>query len=145
VKAGPAVVTAIVDLPGNNVVLSVTVPVVGPVASLTAVAAPTTLRCGEKSTITITAKDAAGQNVSDRTLIDIATNFGGVIGGTSLTTGAPVVPISSAQAETFAGVATAYLLTSEQHSGPYEVVVSASDFPNAARIVQQVMVTCIIL
>ena len=37
----------------------------------------------------------------------------------------PVGPLSSGAAETFGGVATAYLLTSSAHVGSYEVVASA--------------------
>src|SRR6185436_16491882 len=36
-----------------------------------------------------------------------------------------VYPVSSSSAETFNGVATAYLLTSTDHVGPYEVVAAA--------------------
>jgi hypothetical protein len=114
-----------------NIVLTATITVVGPPASITVAAAPTTLNCGEKATITVTVKDSAGQNVSDRTRVELVTNFGGVIGGTTATlgpvgiTGGNVYPISSSSAETFNGVATAYLLTSTDHVGPYEVVAAA--------------------
>jgi hypothetical protein len=114
-----------------NIVLTATITVVGPPASITVAAAPTSLNCGEKATITVTVKDSAGQNVSDRTRVELVTNFGGVIGGTTATlgpvgiTGGNVYPISSSSAETFNGVATAYLLTSTDHVGPYEVVAAA--------------------
>jgi hypothetical protein len=114
-----------------NIVLTATITVVGPPASITVSAAPTSLNCGEKATITVTVKDSAGQNVSDRTRVELVTNFGGVIGGTTATlgpvgiTGGNVYPISSSSAETFNGVATAYLLTSTDHVGPYEVVAAA--------------------
>jgi hypothetical protein len=114
-----------------NIVLTASITVVGPPASITVAAAPTTLNCGEKATITVTVKDSAGQNVSDRTRVELVTNFGGVIGGTTATlgpvsvTGGNVYPISSSSAETFNGVATAYLLTSTDHVGPYEVVAAA--------------------
>jgi hypothetical protein len=64
--------------------------------------------------------------VSEHTRVEAVTNAGGVLGGTGAVAGnaGPVVPISSTVAETFSGVATFYLLTSEQHSGPYEVVVT---------------------
>ena len=118
-------------LAAPNIVLTATITVVGPPASITVSAAPTTLNCGEKATITATVKDSAGQNVSDRTRVELVTNFGGVIGGTAATlgpvgiTGGQVYPISSSSAETFNGVATAYLLTSTDHVGPYEVVAAA--------------------
>jgi len=114
-----------------NIVLTATITVVGPPASITVAAAPTTLNCGEKATITVTVKDSAGQNVSDRTRVELVTNFGGVIGGTTATlgpvgiTGGQVYPVSSSSAETFNGVATAYLITSTDHVGPYEVVAAA--------------------
>jgi hypothetical protein len=114
-----------------NIVLTATITVVGPPASITVAAAPTSLNCGEKATITVTVKDSAGQNVSDRTRVELVTNFGGVIGGTTATlgpvsvAGGNVYPISSSSAETFNGVATAYLLTSTDHVGPYEVVAAA--------------------
>jgi hypothetical protein len=112
----------------TNIVLTGTVKIVGPVASLAVAASPTTVNCGEKSTITVTAKDAAGQNVSDNTQIELITNAGGVLGGTGSTLGFPGVPptgpLSSAAASTVNGVATAYLLTSTEHQGPYEVVAA---------------------
>jgi hypothetical protein len=118
-------------LAAPNIVLTATITVVGPPASITVAAAPTTLNCGEKATITVTVKDSAGQNVSDRTRVEMVTNFGGVLGGTTATlgpvsvAGGNVYPVSSTSAETFNGVATAYLLTSTDHVGPYEVVAAA--------------------
>jgi len=118
-------------LAAPNIVLTATITVVGPPASITVAAAPTSLNCGEKATITVTVKDSAGQNVSDHTRVELVTNFGGVIGGTTATlgpvnvTGGQVFPQSSSSAETFNGVATAYLLTSTDHVGPYEVVAAA--------------------
>jgi hypothetical protein len=118
-------------LAAPNIVLTAQITVVGPPASITVAAAPTSLNCGEKATITVTVKDAAGQNVSDHTRVEFVTNYGGVIGGTTATlgpvavTGGDVYPVSSSSAETFNGVATAYLLTSTDHVGPYEVVAAA--------------------
>ena len=104
----------------------VQVTVIGPPASVTVAASPTSVRCGEKSTITVTVKDAVGQNVSDHTVVELVSNLGGTIGGTGAVAGfaAPVTPISSSVAGTFGGVATAFLLTSETHTGPYEVVAT---------------------
>jgi hypothetical protein len=117
----------------EDIILTATVTVIGPPASITVAASPTSLRCGEKSTITATIKDAIGANVSDHTRVELVTNLGGVLAGTGAVTsglGAGVVPISSTVAETFAGVATAFLLTSEVTTGPYEVVVTAGgSFP----------------
>jgi hypothetical protein len=113
----------------GNLILTGTVTVVGPPSSITVTASPTSLNCGEKSTVTVTVKDAAGQNVSDHTRIEAVTNFGGVIGGTGSTLGFPGVPptgpLSSGAAETFSGVATLFLLTATDHVGPYEVVVAS--------------------
>jgi hypothetical protein len=124
---GTATVTARIEvLDGQDVVLTSTVTVVGPPADLRVTASPATLRCGEKATITATVKDSIGQNVSDHTRVEAVTNAGGVLGGTGAVAGqaGPVVPVASTVAETFDGVATFYLLTSEQHVGPYEVVVT---------------------
>ena len=124
---GTATVTARIEvLGGQDIVLTSTVTVVGPPADLKVTASPATLRCGEKATITATVKDSIGQNVSDHTRVEAVTNAGGVLGGTGAVAGqaGPVVPVASTVAETFDGVATFYLLTSDQHVGPYEVVVT---------------------
>jgi len=94
-----------------------------------AAAAPDDVLCGEKAQISVTIKDSAGQPVSDHTLVEFVSNYGGVIAGTETSLaggqiGGQVAPLSSATAETFNGVATAYLLTSTDHVGPYEVVIS---------------------
>jgi hypothetical protein len=125
---GVATVTAIIEvLNGQDIVLSTNVTVVGPPASITVAANPTTLRCGEKATITAVIRDSIGQNVSEHTRAESVTNQGGVLGGTGAVAGlaGPVVPLSSTVTETFGGVATFFLLTSENHSGPYEVVVTS--------------------
>jgi hypothetical protein len=125
----PGIVTvqACIDvIAAADVCRTVQVTVIGPPASVTVAASPTSVRCGEKSTITVTVKDAIGQNVSDHTVVELVSNLGGTIGGTGAVAGfsAPVAPISSSVAGTFGGVATAFLLTSETHSGPYEVVAT---------------------
>jgi hypothetical protein len=123
---GTAEVCFQVDQEGGDVMGCVKVTVVGPPAKVTAAAAPTTLICGEKATITVTVKDSADQNVSDHTRVEAVTNLGGVLAGTGAVAGQAglVVPISSTVAETFNGVATFYLLTSDAHAGPYEVVIA---------------------
>jgi hypothetical protein len=124
---GEATITAVIAVDdGQDIVRTVKVTVIGPPHTLTVAAAPSTLRCGEKATVTATVKDSIGQNVSEHTRVEAVTNAGGVLGGTGAVAGlaGPVVPISSTVAETFNGVATFYLLTSEAHSGPYEVVVT---------------------
>jgi hypothetical protein len=110
-----------------DVCLTAVVTVIGPPASITVAASPTSVTCGEKSTITATVLDAIGQNVSDHTRVEFVTNLGGVIGGTGAVAGfaANVAPVSSSVADTFSGVATAFLLTSDVTSGPYEVVATS--------------------
>jgi len=137
VTPGPATVTAYIErgtLDDNNLandddlVVKTTVTVVGPPAAngVTVTAAPASLACGEKATITVDAKDAAGQPVSDHTLVEAVTNAGGVLAGTGAVAGQAglVAPVSSTIAETFGGKATFYLLTSTAHVGKYEVVVT---------------------
>jgi len=129
---GVATITAIVERTGplsgdkTDHIYTTKVTVVGPPASVTVSASPTELRCGEKSAIVVVVKDAIGQNVSDHTQYEAVTNAGGVLGGTGAVIGlaAPVAPISSTVGELFGGTSTFFLLTSEQHSGPYEVVVT---------------------
>lgn len=123
---GPANVTICATAPSPDLCTTVQITVIGPPAAVTATASPSTVRCGERVTITGTVRDSIGQNVSDHTRVELVTNLGGVIAGTGAVAGwsGPVVPISSTVAETFGGTYTAFLLTSETHSGPYEVVVT---------------------
>ncbi|MCI0615123.1 hypothetical protein L0244_19195 [bacterium] len=48
-----------------------TVIIAGPPQKISVSAAQNTLRCGEKTTITVTVKDAAGQNVKDHTAVEV--------------------------------------------------------------------------
>jgi hypothetical protein len=123
---GVVTVTAIVQQDGADDIFTAKITLVGPPATITVNASPAELRCGEKAQIVVVVKDAIGQNVSDHTQVEAVTNAGGVLGGTGAVIGfaGPVVPISSTVAETFGGTTTFFLLTSEQHSGPYEVVVT---------------------
>jgi hypothetical protein len=129
---------------------TVTITVVGPVSAITIAASPTTLVCGEKSEITITARDAAGQNVSEHTRLEVVTNYGGVLAGTgsSLTVQQPVNPLSSTTVEIVGGRARAFLLTSTRHVGAYEVLAASvlsplgGDLNLQAPAVAQVTVTC---
>ncbi len=93
---------------------------------ITVTAAPTSVTCGEKAAVQVSLADAAGQPVSDHTLVEAATNFGGVLAGTGAIAGQQglVSPVSSTVAETFGGTTTFYLLTSATHEGSYEVVVT---------------------
>jgi hypothetical protein len=125
---GKATVTILVEVEdGSDITRTVELTIVGPPASITVAASPSTIRCGEKATITATVRDAIGQNVSEHTQVEMVTNLGGVLAGTGavVSLAGPVVPVSSTVAETFSGVATAFLLTSDSHGGPYEVVVTA--------------------
>ncbi len=125
---GVANITACVEVfDGADICVGVSVTVVGPPASITVAASPTSLRCGEKSTVTATVKDSIGQNVSDHTRVEWVTNLGGVIGGTGAVAGGAglVSPISSSVGDTFGGVATAFLITSEVTTGPYEVIATS--------------------
>ena len=81
----------------NDIVLTVKVTVVGPPASIVVAASPTSVRCGEKSTITATVKDAIGQNVSEHTRVEAVTNSGGTLAGTGAVANQAglVSPISS--------------------------------------------------
>ena len=90
-------------------------------------AAPATVRCGEKIEVKAKVGDAIGQFVSNQTVLEAVTNIGGILGGTGAVAGraGPAVPISSTVAETFDGVATFFLLTSEMNAGPYEIVIVA--------------------
>jgi hypothetical protein len=124
---GVATIKVIIHVEGDqDVVLSAQLRVVGPPAVLTATASPTSVRCGEKAEIKVTALDAVRQAVSNHTLVEAVTNLGGVLGGTGAVAGeaGPVVPLSSTVAETFDGIATFYLITSDFHTGPYEVVIT---------------------
>src|SRR5256885_5514976 len=98
-----------------------------PFAALTARAADDVV-CGEAKTISATIRDAGGSPVSDHTRVEFVTNFGGVLAGTGATLDplavGYVAPLSSTMAETFDRVATVTLLTSTEHIGPYEVVIS---------------------
>jgi hypothetical protein len=137
VTPGPATITAFVErgeLDDSNIannddlVLKTTVAVVGPPAAngVTVTAAPATVACGEKATISVDVKDSIGQPVSDHTLVEAVTNAGGVLAGTGAVAGQAglVTPVSSTVAETFGGKATFYLLTSTANVGKYEVVVT---------------------
>ncbi len=155
-RPGRATITIIISVPtSTSLVVTETITVVGPPASITVAASPSSLRCGEKATITATVKDSIGQNVSDHSRVELITNLGGVLAGTGavISQASFTAPVSNTIAETFGGVATAFLLTSESHSGPYEVVVTAGGHSpglgvgglfSTSPISAQVTVTCAI-
>jgi hypothetical protein len=126
-EPGVAEVCLIVEIINDpDIVECVEVTVTGSPATLTVTADPTSVRCGERSQVTVTVRDAEGEPVSDHTLVEAVTNFGGVLGGTGAVAGQQglVTPVGSTLAETINGVATFWLLTSETHSGPYEILVT---------------------
>jgi hypothetical protein len=125
---GIAKVTACIDIDDSDDICEVaSVTVVGPpVAPVVLTTDQTNVRCGERVQITATIKDAAGQNVSDHTVVEAATNAGGVLGGTGAIAAEAglVSPVSSTVGETVNGVATFWLITSELHQGTYTVIVT---------------------
>jgi hypothetical protein len=126
IAPGTATVTAEIDQEGEDIVKTVAVAVVGPPASVSASASVASVTCGDTAQIVVTVKDAAGQNVSEHTRVEAVTNFGGVLGGTGAVAGQQglVTPVSSTVAETFGGVATFTLITSDTHVGNYNIVVA---------------------
>jgi class 3 adenylate cyclase len=119
------VVAHLPRLPSVSRVLMLTV--IGPPASITIAASPTAIACGEVSTITVTVKDAIGQNVGDGHPIRLWTNVGGRL--------APPVPV------TWGGVAMAFLLTSRLHEGPYAVICEGQSLQGkTAAVMAQVTV-----
>ncbi len=81
---GTATVTAIVQRPGSDIVLSQDVTVVGPTAltGLTLTLNPNDLECGNTILAVANAVDSLGQPVSDNTLIYFTTDTSsGVVGG----------------------------------------------------------------
>jgi len=127
---GVANILAVVDTESGDVqtiLLKTAITVVGPPAAPIVVAADaTSVTCGDRVTITVTVKDSKGQNVSDHTLVEAVSTLGSVLGGTGAVAGPLgfVVPISSTLTETFNGVATFFLLTSQTQVGIYDVTIS---------------------
>ena len=81
---GTATITAIVQRPGSDIVLSQDVTVVGPTAltGLTLTLNPSDLECGNTILAVANAVDSLGQPVSDNTLIYFTTDTSsGVVGG----------------------------------------------------------------
>jgi hypothetical protein len=147
---GPVAITTTIKLPGPDLEVASSVNVVGPPAFITVSASPTDVVCGEKSEITVSVTDALNQGVSDNTAIELITNYGGVIGGTgsSIVGTQPVDPLSSATVYIFGGSGIGYLLTSDSHHGPYEVVAASTlstftgTLENTPRVTAQVTVNC---
>jgi hypothetical protein len=136
---GPTTITfiAVADAAGEpDIFGTVSFTIVGPPASVTLTAAPTSLVCGEKSTINGTVRDAIGQNVSNGTPVSLVTNNGGSIAATG-SSGA----LATAAPTTAGGAFQAFLLTSTQNTGPYEVVAQVTG-ASGAQIFAQVTVTC---
>jgi hypothetical protein len=126
-EPGVAEVCAIVEVEdGADLTFCVEVTVVGPPATMVVTANQTSVRCGESVQITADIKDSEGHVVSEHTLVEVTTNFGGVLGGTGAVVGGfgLVSPLSSTVAETFNGKAVFHLITSETQPGPYTVIVT---------------------
>jgi hypothetical protein len=127
VTPGIATVTAELDRTGSDLVATTTVTVVGPPAAITVTTDKANVACGERVTVTAKITDAVGQNVSEHTLAESFSNNGGTMGGTGAIAGfaAPITPFSSTVGETFSGVVTFYLITSDVHDGTYSIVVTS--------------------
>ena len=112
VSAGAVTVTARIDKPGRDVLMTTTVTVFGPPAELTVLGGSMmgNLTCGEVVTLTINVVDSAGQPVANGTVVNLTTNIAGVL----------VAPVT-----TSGGVAKAYLITSSSHVGSYAVVAQS--------------------
>ena len=111
-SAGDAEVVARIDKTGRDIILTTTVNVVGPPASLTVDAASMmdVLTCGEVATLAINVVDSAGQPVANGTVVNLTTNIAGVL----------VLPVT-----TSGGDADAYLITSNANVGSYAVVAQS--------------------
>ena len=102
-----------IDKPGRDVLMTTTVTVVGPPATLTVDAGSMMMEgmtCGDVATLTINVVDSAGQPVANGTVVNLSTNVAGVLVGSASTSG---------------GSATAYLITSNANVGNYAVVVQS--------------------
>jgi hypothetical protein len=127
VVPGVATITFTAHIPGPDIVKSVQVTVVGPPFNISVSTDKTNVVCGERVTVTAKITDSAGQPVSNHTLAEAISNIGSVLGGTGAVAhyGGPVTPISSTVGETFSGIVTFYLLTSDTQDGVYEIVVTS--------------------
>ena len=101
-----------IDKPGPDVLMTTTVTVIGPPATLTVDAGSMmeNLTCGEVVTLTINVVDSAGQPVADGTVVNLTTNVAGVLVAPATTSG---------------GDAKAYLITSNANIGSYAVVAQS--------------------
>lgn len=127
VTPGSATVTATIERPGPNLVVTATLTIVGPPHNIVVSVDNSSPLCGGRVTVTARITDAVGQNVSDHTVAEMISNIGTVLGGTGSVAGytGPVTPISSAIGETFSGVVTFFVLTSDTMETHYEIVVTS--------------------
>lgn len=125
--ATPGVATVRAEVDAFDLAATATVTVVGVPSSVVVTTDKATVICGERVTVTAKITDAIGQNVSEHTLAESFTNNGGTMGGTGAIAGfaAPITPFSSTVGETFSGVVTLFLITSDVHDGTYEIVVTS--------------------
>ena len=118
---GTATITAIVQRPGSDIVLSQDVTVVGPTAltGLTLTLNPSDLECGNTILAVANAVDSLGQPVSDNTLIYFTTDTSsGVVGGYEGAQGG---------IQTKAGEAQVLIATDPGNPGTHTVIAYALD------------------
>jgi hypothetical protein len=140
---GPIHVTARASRPGApTLTFSFLLNLIGPPAKIIVSATPTSLRCGEKSTVTAVVVDSINQTVSDNTPIEFVVNYGGTgVVGRIL---GPVAPLASGVGVTTNGVAPFFVLTSDQNVGTYEIVATAEGFPNQPPVTASTQISCFV-
>jgi hypothetical protein len=134
-------VTARITRPGSPTLITTFVlNLLGPPAKIIISANPTSVRCGEKVTVSTVVVDAINQTVSDNTPVEYVVNYGGT--GTAARLFAPISPVSSGLGLTIKGQSSYFLLTSNANVGPYEIVASAKGLPDQPPIVAETTITC---
>ncbi len=142
---GPIVIRAHISKEGEaSRDVSFTINLIGPPAQIFLTANPTTVRCGEKVTLTAVVVDSIGQFVSDHTRVEFVMN----LGGTSTTNLGMilglVVPLSSSVGQTFDGVAQSFMLTSNFNVGTYVIVATAEGVFSTPPVSANTSITCFI-
>jgi hypothetical protein len=116
VTAGTAMITAIVDREGSDIVLNAEVKVVGQTSAtgLTLTLTPDDIECGETILASVKAVDSLGQPVSDGTAVYFTTDTtSGVLGGTEGAQGAVY---------TVGGEASVLIATDPSKNGTHTVI-----------------------
>jgi hypothetical protein len=128
--AGPANVKAVVERPGADIVLDQVIKVVGPPATITLSVDPTLLTCGGSVKATAKVIDAAGQDVSDGSLVLFTTDTtSGITGGYEGGQG---------QGLTVAGLTSATLASDPSKPGTHTVVATTSGSDKNGKLIPQV-------